>query len=393
MQAYFFKKLRQFWLYLSRHIVLLLIYVVLPLLLAWFIYAVFMASLPRDLAIGAVDFDKSPSSKEALFMIDSSAAVHIRHIYPSIEAAKQDLATSAIYALVVIPHSYESNLKRSINAQITLYYNAQFVLIGKSIATALTQVVGTLNAKQWSAKNLIKDENLQLAISKSMPIFSQIIPLYNASNNYAQFMLTLLLPCMLQILSALAMIHLLKNRPTSVSSVFMRYWFNTLVFGFWGVCMLTLLQNLGYELRGSFLLLVAGTLLLVACVNAVVVFVQSILLDMKKAIGFVAIYTAPSLAFAGVTYPQASMNFFALFWSKFLPISYYMELYIQQANYGGSVGFGLGIMGEMLWFLLFLALGVMIYHLRLFSSNPIIKSLSKSPSKSLSKPFGKRSVL
>ena len=35
--------------------------------------------------------------------------------------------------------------------------------------------------------------------------------------------------------------------------------------------MLTLLQNLGYELRGSFLLLVVGTLLLVACVNAVVV--------------------------------------------------------------------------------------------------------------------------
>ena len=77
MQAYFFKKLRQFWLYLSRHIVLLLIYVLLPLLLAWFIYAVFMASLPRDLAIGVVDFDKSPASKEALFMIDSSAVVRI----------------------------------------------------------------------------------------------------------------------------------------------------------------------------------------------------------------------------------------------------------------------------------------------------------------------------
>lgn len=378
MQAYLFKKLRQFWLYLSRHIVLLLIYVLLPLLLAWFIYAVFMASLPRDLAIGAVDFDKSPSSKEALFMIDSSAAVHIDRVYPSVQAAKQDLATNAIYALVVIPHSYEAHLKRSINAQITLYYNAQFVLIGKSIASALMQVVGTLNAKQWSAKNLVKDENLQLAIGKSLPIFSQIIPLYNASSNYAQFMLTLLLPCMLQILSALAMLHLLKNRPISVSSVLARYGFNTLVFGFWGVCMLTLLQNLGYELRGSFFLLVVGTLLLVACVNAVVVFVQSVLLDMKKALGFMAIYTAPSLAFAGVTYPQASMNFFALFWSKFLPISYYMELYIQQANYGGSVGFGLGIMGEMLWFLLFLALGVLIYHLRLFSSSPLAKNLPQA---------------
>ena len=175
-------------------------------------------------AIGAVDFDRVASSKEALFMIDSSAAVHIERIYPSIQAAKQDLATNVIYALVVIPHSYEASLKRSINAQITLYYNAQFVLIGKSIASALTQVVGTLNAKQWSAKNLVKDENLQLAIGKSLPIFSQIIPLYNASSNYAQFMLTLLLPCMLQILSALAMLHLLKNRPTSMGRLICALW-------------------------------------------------------------------------------------------------------------------------------------------------------------------------
>lgn len=349
---------------LSTHKVLFLIYVVLPLLIGWFIYAVFMASLPRDLPIGVVDFDRSAESKEALFMIDSSAAVKIAKSYEGIKEAKEDLATSQIYALVVIPSDYERDIKQGNGVQIVLYFNAQFVLIGKAISGALEGVVGTLNAKQWSGKNLIKAKNLNLAIASSMPIFSQIIPLYNSSNNYSQFMLTLLLPCMLQILSALGMLHLLRHTPSSPKSLFIRYVFNSLVFVFWALCEIVLLKKLGFENRGDLGVLVCGSVLLVLGVNGVVVFIQSVLNDFKKAVGFVAIYTAPSLAFAGVTYPQSAMNVLALFWSKFLPISHFMELFIQQANYGGGADLGFEILGGMLWFLLFFALGVGIYALR-----------------------------
>ena len=349
---------------LSTHKVLFLIYVVLPLLIGWFIYAVFMASLPRDLPIGVVDFDKSVESKETLFMIDSSAAVKIAKSYEGIKEAKEDLATSQIYALVVIPSNYKRDIKQGNGVQIVLYFNTQFVLIGKAISGALEGVVGTLNAKQWSGKNLIKAKNLNLAIASSMPIFSQIIPLYNSSNNYSQFMLTLLLPCMLQILSALGMLHLLRHTPSSLKSLFIRYVFNSLVFVFWALCEIVLLKKLGFENRGDLGLLVCGSVLLVLGVNGVVVFIQSVLSDFKKAVGFVAIYTAPSLAFAGVTYPQSAMNVLALFWSKFLPISHFMELFIQQANYGGGADLGFEILGGMLWFLLFFALGAGIYVLR-----------------------------
>lgn len=349
---------------LSTHKVLCLIYVVLPLLVGWFIYAVFMASLPRNLPIGIVDFDKSISSNEALFMIDSSAAVKIAKSYDNIAQAKEDLAISNIYALVVVPLHYERDIKQGNGTHITLYFNAQFVLIGKAISSALEGVVGTLNAKQWSGKNLVNLKNLNLAIASSMPIFSQIIPLYNSSNNYSQFMLTLLLPCMLQILSALGMLHLLRHTPRSLKSLLTRYCFNSLVFVFWALCEIVLLKWLGFENRGDLGLLVCGSALLVFGVNGVVVFIQSVLGDFKKAVGFVAIYTAPSLAFAGVTYPQSAMNVLALFWSKFLPISHFMELFIQQANYGGEADLGFKILGGMLWFLFFFALGTGIYALK-----------------------------
>lgn len=358
------KKLRQLWKFLSRRFVLFLLYFVLPILVGWFMYAIFSASLPRDLPIGLVDLDRTSASAEVVFAINASPTMYIKREYGSIMEAKAHLASAEIYALAVMPHHFERDLTLGKGAKLALYYNAQFVLVGKALNSAFAQVVGTLDAKQSVAQNLIKDGDLHLALSKAMPIFSQIIPLYNASSNYAQFLLTLLLPCMLQILSALAMIQLLKSAPHSFKSLFIRYVGNTIVFMWWGICMLLLLKKLGFEVRGSFGLLVVGVGVLLLGINGVVVCLQALLLDIKKTIGVVAVYTAPSLAFAGVTYPQNSMNLLALFWSKLLPISSFMELYIQQANYGGSVSGAWQILGEMSVFVLFFVLGSLIYHAR-----------------------------
>lgn len=358
------KKLRQFWKFLTRRFVLFLLYFVLPILIGWFMYAVFSASLPRDLPIGIVDLDHTSASADVYFALNASPTMYIKYEYGSIMEAKADLATAKIYALAVIPHNFQRDITLGKGAKLALYYNAQFVLVGKSLNSAFAQVVGTLNAQQSVAHNLIATQDLTLALSKAMPIFSQIIPLYNVSSNYAQFLLTLLLPCMLQILSALAMIQLLKSAPHSFKSLFVRYVGNTMVFVWWGICMLLLLKNLGYEVRGSFGLLVVGLGMLLLGINGVAVFLQSVLLDIRKTIGVVAVYTAPSLAFAGVTYPQNSMNLLALLWSKCLPISSFMELYVQQANYGGSVSGALQIVWQMGFFVVFFVLGSVLYHKR-----------------------------
>ncbi len=359
------KKIIQLWKFLTRRKVLFLVYFILPLLLAWFIYAIFMTSLPRNLPIGIVDFDNTKASADVVFALNSSPSMNITKQYHSIAQAKQDLATTKIYALVVIPYNYQRDIQNSVGAELVFYYNAQFVLIGKTLNSAFTEIVGNLNATEWTAKNLPNDENLKLAISKSMPIFSQIVPLYNSNNNYAQFLLTLLLPCMLQILSAIGMANILRHTPSSIKSLCIRYVFNSCIFVFWGLCMIMFLKALGYETRGNLGLLIFGIALLIFGVNAVVLIIQSVLFDIRHSMGALAVTTAPSLAFAGITYPQNSMNFLALFWSKFLPISHFMELYVQQANYDGSEAGAFRIIGGMLWFLLFFVLGAGIYKLRI----------------------------
>lgn len=47
-----------------------------------------------------------------------------------------------------------------------------------------------------------------------------------------------------------------------------------------------------------------------------------------------AAYTAPALAFMGVTFPVSDMTLPARLWRTLIPISHYIEIQFTQVNYG-----------------------------------------------------------
>ena len=59
-----------------------------------------------------------------------------------------------------------------------------------------------------------------------------------------------------------------------------------------------------------------------------------ITLDPTRAMSFAAVYTAPSFAFMGVTFPVTDMGMPAKIWRSLLPVSHYIEAQIGQASYG-----------------------------------------------------------
>ena len=133
----------------------------------------------------------------------------------------------------------------------------------------------------------------------------------------------------------------------------------------WGCVMLSFFGALGYPREGDMWLVVLGLFVFSGAMSSLVIAFQSILKESAKTISVIAAYSAPSLAFAGITYPQNSMEIFASFWSQILPISYFMKLYLQQANYGLDIAYSLKIIAQMLPFWLFLLLGLNVYYLRI----------------------------
>lgn len=352
-----------------------------PLLLGAFVYAVFHQSFVRAAPIGIVDLDNTPLSREIANNLNAIPALSVARHYSALSEAKADMSSVDIYAVVVLPKGLEMRAKKAILTDIPIYYNAQLMLVAKSIESSFKQLILTSNVKAKLGTHLIETHNVNAAIAKSSPILMQITPLYNINNSYLQFLLTGILPCSLIMLVIICVINALARDESDVGfvegkqslmpeGIHARVYILTKVcayvaiFSFWWVVMMAFFAYLGFSFRGSYGLLYVGALLMILAYSGVGVFAYALLKDHTRALAVAAIYCAPSFAFAGITFPMNSMGSFASFWHTILPISHYLKLYVQVANYGIDTLGAIKTMCEIVPFLLFLAFGVLIYKRR-----------------------------
>ncbi|WP_300221998.1 ABC transporter permease [uncultured Helicobacter sp.] len=345
-------------------------------LIAVLLYFTFGDGTLHKMPIGIINQDQTLTSQEIIFSLDASPALQVVDEYGSLEEAKEDLRNAKIFALIVLPYGLQSNSKKEIPTLIPLYYNAQFLLVAKTLQSKIMQIIATNNVKLKMAKNLVESKTFVGALSKSAPIMQQITALYNPDSSYSQFLLTAVFPCSLVILVCASLLNSLVRDPRSAMEervgiaemlkvLGAKILNNTIFYLVWWVLMMlffTYIMDL--PMRGQWWILFLGAFLLISSYHAITLFIFAVAKESTRAISFISVYSAPSFAFAGITFPTNSMNTFALFWSSLLPISYYLQLYIQQANYGGSGAVALEICLSMLPFFLFGLLGVVIYIFR-----------------------------
>lgn len=362
-----------------KHIIedkfLLFMYFIIPLFVGFFVYSTISKALIVDIPIGIVDLDNSSESRNLIFDINSSSVLKIAKQYGSIKEAKNDIASKNIYALVVIPNHFEANIKKHIAPEVAIYYNTQLVFIGKNIQSALTLVFKNKDAKLNFTRNIADSKNTTLALGKSIEFMPKIISLYNPHSNFSQFLLTAILPCSWQLFIILCMIALIahderdvgfiKNKINRLDSIHkhlaVKFLINTIIFFVWWLIMNNIFYALDYPNNGSFYILVLNAIITILAYNSIGLFIYALIRSHIRSISIAAFYSAPSLAFLGITYPLNSMDLFPTFWSSILPIMRYMQVYIEQANYGLDPIYSLRLIIANLPFLLFGILGAIIY--------------------------------
>lgn len=351
---------------------------VMPLLTASFVYMTLSESIVRALPVGIVDFDNSQTSRNIAFNVESSATLTIQSRYNSVLEAKDAISKKDIYALIILPKDLEKNAKKGIPTNLPIYYNAELVFIGKNIQSALTQILANENVKLKFSKNIASSANTTLAMGKSVDILPQIIALYNPNSDFAAFILPALIPCLWQLFIILCMIgfmayderdvgHIL-NKQNKIRAFYahlsIKVLLNTLIFfAWWGIFMLSF-YRLGFisDISPHSLATIAlCAFVTIIAYSSIGIFLYALIRSHTRSISIAAVYAAPSLAFVGITYPINNMEAFATFWSKILPITKYLEVYMQQANYGLEPHFSMQFIAYNLIFLLFGILGILIY--------------------------------
>ncbi|PID47851.1 MAG: multidrug ABC transporter permease [Proteobacteria bacterium] len=311
---------------------------------------IFGDGVVRDLPIGVVDRDNSSVSRNLIRHINASATLRVKNIFPSTKEGVREMRNANIYALVVIPPNLEIDVKKGLSPTVSAFYNTQFVLVGRSISSNLMQVLTTFNGKISVLKTLyLGDKKISQAINESLPFNHQITPLFNLNFSYSKFLLVIIFPCIWQIfiVSTLILNFSAQRRKTSINlwlqrgafgafvaklfihQIFMFFWMLGFLAYFYGY--------LGWQMNGSFAYVVFAGYLTILASEAMACLIYFTSFDSARSLSMAAAYTAPSLAFAGITFPFSDMSPFAKFWNSLLPISHYINIQISQANYGLNI--------------------------------------------------------
>ena len=389
----------------------------IPLATVLLIWWIFSQTQITDLPIGVIDQDNSAVANTAVRYLEASPTLTVRQLYYSQADAEAAILQRDIYAVVIIPEDFSRNILSSQPAPLTLQVNAQYGTHSGIIQAGVQAVASTLSAGV-EIKRLVKQG---VAPSQAMtayaPISVQRISLFNAATNYQQFLASTVIPALLHILAMvigattigrelrdknigrwyrfidtgkphLTLSKTLKttsslstkqdssNNKTSSSSAKVphsvslsvlvfgllgKYFWPILAYSLWSALILWLAtsnQNINIM---SLMAVYAGFL----CLMVLSFWLGAIFtlnsFSLRMGLSTTGFISAPSYAFAGVTFPYIAISDSAQYWSNALPLTHYLKLHIAQLQMQAPIAISLPIVyGLMLAAIIALILAALL---------------------------------
>lgn len=376
----------------------------IPLATVLLIWWIFSQTQIINLPIGVIDQDNGPVANTLVRYLESSPDITIKKRYYSPAAAKDGILQRDVYAIVIIPADFSRNILSSKPAPIILQVNAQYGTHSGIIQKSVQSVAGTLSAGieiQRLVKQGISPSQASIAYS---PISIQRISLFNAATNYQQFLASTVIPALLHILAmvigATTIGRKLRDKQLgrwyrfiADDSSYFRVYKNdeiaddsltnssltnesivnnkrdvtgktgvkkasilVLLFGltgkyFWPILAYSLWAALAIWLA-TMQQVVAISSLLASYIGLVLLMILSFWLgaiftlasfSLRAGLSATGFISAPSYAFAGVTFPYIAISKNAQYWSDALPLTHYLKLHIAQLQMQAPVVISLPI--------------------------------------------------
>ena len=361
-------------------------------LLIWWIFSQIQIT---NLPIGVMDNDRGPIANTAVRYLEANPNLTVKKLYHSPAAVEAALLQRDIYAVVIIPEDFSRNISSSKPAPIVLQVNAQYGTHSGIIQTSVQSVIGTLSAGveiQRLVKKGIAPSQAAIAYS---PISIQRISLFNAATDYQQFLASTVIPALLHILAmvigattigrelrdkqigrwydfiesghsdltnivnskTIAALTATENhntfieddRPRKASVLVLlfgllgKYFWPMLAYSLWSVLALWLAAPQQAVAISSIMATYVGLVLLMMLsfwLGAIFTLTSFSLRMGLSSTGFIS---APSYAFAGVTFPYIAISDSAQHWSDVLPLTHYLKLHIAQLQMQAPVAISLPI--------------------------------------------------
>lgn len=177
--------------------------ILLTCLMAPIFYAFFVGSIYKDkdvsnIPVAIVDYDHSALSQKIGSLVDSSEKIEVQGSFSNIEDALFLFNQLKVQGILIIPTGFEKKTMNLEGSTVELVLNNTKFLTSNDINKGVQQVMLTVAGGvrlNYLISNRIPTE---LALQKAQPVMPVIKSVFNATNNYGDYLLPILLVLIIQ---------------------------------------------------------------------------------------------------------------------------------------------------------------------------------------------------
>lgn len=344
--------------------------VLLPLMLMGTLSIVFSEGLATRLPIAVLNVDGSDLSRTIIRTVDATPDAAVVTQVGDLGEGRRLILSGKIHGLLMIPKDLERDVFAGRRPEVVFFYNTQRMTAGNLTLRGVNAALAGVEAGIRLSLRTSRGQPADVAQSSLAAIPVQVNPLFNPTLNYTHFLLTALLPAILQTIIVTTMAYSIgrdaetRHRlrvlrrlggglwPAMLAKV-LPY---TLVFLFvLGVADAVLFIHFGLPLRGDRLLLLAAGVLFILANQFFGAFLGLVLKPMQSAVSIATLITAPAFGFMGIGFPRIGMNAFAYHWGQILPGTWYLMARIDQTVRGTPLDLSIRPIAVLLFMAIFLA--------------------------------------
>lgn len=326
-----------------------LLSVTLPLIGLLYFFILLDKGVATDIPIAVLDHDNSTLSRQAARMIDASQAPSIRYHVVDMLEAEELMKKGKIDAVVEFPKDMEKDILSSKQAKVTAYINGTNVtkngLLDRDIRMTLYSFSAGIEAQTLVKKGFSPEQ----AYDMMMPVYMEKHVLFNPYINYGYYLLPLFLSMILLIFILMSTIFTfgveLKNgtaqewMETANNNVFAAFFGKvlpyTVIFTILTLFIGTIMfKFMGVPMNGNKGMVFLSSLFFVMAYQSIGAFIITIIANLRLGLSIGGGYSVLAFTMSGMTFPLMAMYPAIRVLGYFFPLTFHMNLFVDQAMRG-----------------------------------------------------------
>lgn len=321
----------------------------LPIMMVFFFVLVFSGGVITSLPTVLVDRDNSEMSRRATSLVDATRGVEISYTATSIEEAELLMLSGDVVAILFIDDGFEADIYHGVPTSVECYISGASISTAGVVESEVQQAVRTFSAGVSLSKLQAMGVSKSQALVDIMPINFHTYTISNPYLNYGYYLAPVFMFMGIVIFTVLVTIFAIgRELYHATASQWLATASNSLGAALIGkllpttvtmacymqLIFLVLFAVMGMDCRGSYLLLTLGSMLFIVAYQSVAVAIIALVANLRLALSLGGGYSVMAFTFSGITFPTMSMYGIARLLSKLFPLTYFSELFIDQAMRG-----------------------------------------------------------